>query len=224
MHQHNQQHPPILLATGNADKQRMLRWLLDGLPVRPVTPAQRSVSADPDESGATHQAIAKSKAAAWSRAAGGIMAIASDGGLLVPALGANWESRHTRRFAGPAADDAERQRRLLELLTPYAGPDRNAAFVEALAIADNGQTIASWTVSGATGRIVASLADAGNPTDGSGFWVFPLWYFAQYGRTYDRLTAPERAALGDHWHTLRQLVQSEFAPLLMTPDADLAQR
>ena len=223
--QHNQQqHPPILLATGNADKQRMLRWLLDGLPVRPVTPAQRSVSADPDESGATHQAIAEAKAIAWSRAAGGTMAIASDGGLLVPALGANWESRYTRRFAGPAAADAERQRRLLELLQPYAGPDRNAAFVEALAIAADGQTLASWAVSGATGRIVDSLADAGNPTDGSGFWVFPLWYFAQYERTYDRLTATERAALGDHWHTLRQRVQSEFAPSLLTPAADRSQR
>ena len=224
MQQRQQQHPPILLATGNADKQRMLRWLLDGLSVSPVTPAERGVSADPDESGDTHQAIAESKAAAWSRAAGGIMSIASDGGLLVPGLGANWESRHTRRFAGPAADDAERQRRLLKLLTPYAGPDRNAAFVEALAIAADGQTIASWTVSGATGRIVDTMADAGNPTDGSGFWVFPLWYFAQYGRTYDRLTAPERAALGDHWHTLRQLVQSEFAPSLLTPAADLSQR
>lgn len=208
--QNQQQHPPILLATGNADKQRMLRWLLDGLPVRPVTPAEWGVSADPDESGGSHRAIAEAKAAEWSRAGGGIMAIASDGGLLVPSLGANWESRHTRRFAGPAADDAERQRRLLELLAPYAGDDRNAAFVEALAIAEAGQTIASWEISGATGRIVESLADAGGATDGSGFWVFPLWYFDEYGRTYDRLTESERAALGDHWHTLRQLVRAEF--------------
>ena len=210
--QRNQgQHPVILLATGNADKQRMLRWLLDGLPVRPVTPAEWGVSADPDESGNSHRAIAEAKAAEWSRAAGGIRAIASDGGLLVPALGANWESRYTRRFAGPAADDAERQRRLLALLEPYAGADRNAAFVEALAIAADGQTIASWEVSGATGRIVDSLDDAGDATDGSGFWVFPLWYFAEYGRTYDRLTESERAALGDHWHSLRQLVRAEFA-------------
>ena len=209
--QNQQQHPVILLATGNGDKQRMLGWLLEGLPLRPVTPAEWGVSADPDESGDGHRAIAEAKAAGWSRAAGGIMAMARDGGLLVPALGVNWESRHTRRFAGPAADDAERQRRLLALLEPYAGADRNAAFVEALAIAANGQTIASWEVSGATGRIVESLDDAGDATDGSGFWVFPLWYFAEYGRTYDRLTERERAALGDHWHTLRGLVRAEFA-------------
>ena len=199
----------ILLATGNADKQRMLRWLLDGLPVSPVTPAELGVHADPDESAATHEAIARRKALEWAEAAG-IPAIASDGGLLAPALGAHWESRHTRRFAGPAANDAERQRRLLELLKPYSGADRQAAFVEGLAIAAAGQVLASWQVTGPTGQIVNDLSDAGNPTDGSGFWVFPLWHFPQYGRTYDRLTAAERASLGDHWNTLRGLVR-EFA-------------
>lgn len=200
----------LLLATGNADKQRMLRWLLAGLPVHPVTPADLGLSVAPDESAPTHEAIARAKAEAWSRAAG-LPAIASDGGLLVPALGANWESRYTRRFAGPAADDTARQRRLLTLLEPYAGPARRAAFVEALAIAADGQTVASWETSGATGRIVATLADAGDPTDGSGFWVFPLWYFDQYSRTYDRLTESERSDLGDHWQALRRLVR-EFIP------------
>lgn len=199
-------HPHILLATGNADKQRMLRWLLEGLPLHPVTPADLAVSADPDESADTHEAIARAKAEDWSRVAR-IPAIASDGGLLVPALGANWESRYTRRFAGPAADDAERQRRLLELLQPYSGADRNAAFVEGLAIARRGQTVASWEVQGAAGRIVDTMAEAGDVTDGDGFWVFPLWRFDQYGLTYDRLTESQRADLGDHWSTLRSLVR-----------------
>ena len=204
------QPPSILLATGNSDKQRMLRWLLAGLPLNPVTPADLGVFAEPDESANTHEAIARAKAEEWSLAAG-IPAIASDGGLLVPVLGANWESRYTRRFAGPAADDAERQRRLLELLQPYSGEERNAAFVEGLAIASQGQTLASWQVQGATGRIVNNLADAGDLTDGDGFWVFPLWHFAEYGRTYDRLTESQRGALGDHWNTLRGLVREFMA-------------
>ena len=198
--------PQILLATGNSDKQRMLAWLLAEIPVRIVAPADLGVTADPDESGDTHEAIARAKAEEWSRAAG-MPAIASDGGLVVPVLGANWESRHTHRFAGPAADDAERQRRLLKLMEPFSGDRRSAAFVEALAIADGGQTVASWQVSGATGRIVDSLADRGGDTDGDGFWVFPLWHFPQFGRTYDRLTEVERASLGDHWEALRGLVR-----------------
>ena len=200
---------PILLATGNGDKQRMLRWLLEGLSVHPVTPAELGISAAPDESADTHEAIARAKAEEWSSVAG-MAAIASDGGLLVPSLGANWESRYTRRFAGPAADDSERQRRLLALMQPYSGPDRAAAFVEGLAIAEQGRTLASWEVKGATGRIVNDLAEAGDPTDGDGFWVFPLWYFAEFARTYDKLTDAERGSLGDHWESLRGLVR-EFA-------------
>ena len=202
--------PDILLATGNRDKQRMLAWLLEDAPVRAVAPADLGVSADPDESGDTHEAIARAKAEEWSRAAG-IPAIASDGGLVVPVLGANWESRHTHRFAGPAADDAERQRRLLQVMEPFSGEQRRAAFVEALAIADGGKTVASWEVSGATGRIVDSLSQRGGDTDGDGFWVFPLWHFPEFGRTYDRLTEAERAGLGDHWQTLRAHVR-EFIP------------
>lgn len=198
--------PDILLATGNRDKQRMLAWLLEDAPVRAVAPAELGVRADPDESGDTHEAIARAKAEEWSRVAG-MPAIASDGGLLVPALGANWESRYTHRFAGPAADDAERQRRLMDLMAPFSGDDRRAAFVEALAIADGGKTIASWEVTGATGRIVDTLAQRGGDTDGDGFWVFPLWYFPEFGRTYDRLTEAERAGLGDHWRTLRGLMR-----------------
>ena len=184
----------------------MLAWLLKGTSMQAVSPAELGVSADPDESGDTHEAIARAKAEEWSRIAG-MPAIASDGGLVVPVLGANWQSRHTHRFAGPAADDAERQRRLLKLMEPFSGEQRNAAFVEALAIADGGQTVASWQVSGATGRIVDSLADRGGDTDGDGFWVFPLWHFPQFGRTYDRLTEAERAGLGDHWEALRGFVR-----------------
>lgn len=206
--------PKILLATANADKQRMLAWLLEGIPVRVVAPGDLGVRADPDESGDTHESIARAKAEEWSRIAG-MPAIASDGGLVVPVLGANWESRHTHRFAGPAADDAERQRRLLDLMQPYSGDRRDAAFVEALAIADAGQTVASWQVSGATGRIVDRLADRGGDTDGDGFWVFPLWYFREFGRTYDRLSNSERAALGDHWEALHVNVR-EFIPRWLT--------
>ena len=188
----------------------MLAWLLEGMPIRAVAPADLGVTADPDESGNTHETIARAKAEEWSRISG-IPAIASDGGLVVPVLGPNWESRHTHRFAGPAADDSERQRRLMDLMQPFKGVDRSAAFVEALAIADGGKTVASWEVNGATGRIVDSMAQRGKDTDGDGFWVFPLWFFPEFGRTYDRLTETERAGLGDHWQTLRERVQ-EFVP------------
>ena len=74
------------MATGNRDKQRMLAWLLEDMRVCAVSPADVDVRADPDESGDTHEAIARAKAEEWSRVAG-MPAIASDGGLVVPVLG-----------------------------------------------------------------------------------------------------------------------------------------
>ncbi len=198
---------PILLATGNPAKQETLRWLLEGLPLLPVTPQEAGITADPDESEDTHEAIARAKSAAWSETAS-MLAIASDGGLVLPALGNNWESRYTHRFAGPAADDQERVRRLLELMRPYRGAEREASWMEALAIADKGRILASWEVKGATGVISES---PGKESETPGFWIFPLWYFPEYGKYYNELSHSQREALDDHWTRLRQFVTEYFS-------------
>lgn len=196
--------PPILLATGNPAKQDALRQLLAGLPLTPIAPAALGLAAfDPAETGATHRQIAADKADQWSNQTD-LLTIATDGGLVVPALGDNWESRYTHRFAGPAADDAERRRSLLELLQPYTGPQRQASWVEALAIARHGQILHSWELAGGSGVIAREAQPGPHPP---GFWVFPLWYFPQYGKYYNQLTAGEKAALGDHWAALRERVK-----------------
>ena len=197
---------PVLLASGNPAKQQSLRWLLEGLPLSPVTPQQLGLESVPEEEGDNHETIAQRKAGEWSRAAS-MLAIASDGGLVVPALGSNWESTLTHRYAGPAADDADRQDRLLELMRPYRGREREASWVEALAIAERGDILASWELTGATGVIGQGVGDSPQV---AGFWVFSLWYFPQYAKTYNELSLQERESLGDHWDRLRGLVQEFF--------------
>tara|TARA_B100000315_G_scaffold50934_1_gene45472 strand:+ start:2307 stop:2888 length:582 start_codon:yes stop_codon:yes gene_type:complete len=180
--------------------------LLEGLPLSPVTPGRLGLGAAPQEMGDTHEAIARSKAQDWSRAASALT-IASDGGLVLPALGSGWDSRHTHRFAGPAADDAQRLRGLLDVMRPYRGTEREASWVEAVAIADRGEVLASWELRGATGVIAESLVGTAQPT---GFWAFSAWYFPQLGKTYNQLSPEEREALQDHWVRLRVLVQRFF--------------
>ena len=143
---------PILLATGNRDKQAQFREILDGLPLSPVTPGEIGLSAAPDEDGDTHEAIARDKAMQWSSSSS-MLAMASDGGLVIPALGPRWESRFTHRFAGPAADNGERLARLLELMHSYRGEERRASWVEALALADRGRVLVSWELSGGIGYL-----------------------------------------------------------------------
>ena len=199
---------PILLATGNPAKQDALRQLLAGLPLTPLTPAAAGLAAfDPPETGETHRQIAQDKARQWSQQTD-LPVIATDGGLVVPILGPAWESRYTHRFAGPAADDAERRRRLLALLQPYAGPERQASWVEALAIARRGQVLHSWEVAGSSG-VIAAKPQPGPPPPG--FWVFPLWRFPAYGKYYGQLTAGEKATLGDHWAALGDKVREWYA-------------
>ena len=197
----------ILLATTNPAKQRKLSWLLEGLPLTPTTPAALGLAQEgPVEEGGSHQENARLKAESWSHASG-MRAISSDGGLLIPALGQRWESLLTHRFAGDEADDRERVEALLRLMRPYSGDQRKGSWVEALAIAEGGRTIAAWCVEGATGLLLDDLHS--RPVD-PGFWVFSVWYFPALGKTYNELDDEELERLGDHWSRLRSLVRRFF--------------
>ena len=202
---------PILLATGNRDKQDEFRGLLQGLPFSPIAPSEIGINASPEEDGETHEETARDKAAQWS-ATSSMLAIASDGGLVIPALGARWESRYTHRFAGPAADNVERLDRLLDLMRPYGGEDRRASWMEALAIADRGRVLVSWELTGAVGfldeeRPVGTLPE---------FWVFSVWRFPQFGATYSQLTGEQRGSIDDHWERLRSLARRFLTATFVT--------
>ena len=197
---------PLLLATTNPQKLNQLRWLLEGLPIETVGPSQLSnpQKTAPPEHGATHEAIARNKAAEWSIATS-LPAIASDGGLRIPALGSSWSSLTTARFAGEGATNQEKARALLEMMAPFRGEERRATWVEALAMAEEGRCLESWEVTGAEGMLLDEL-----PSDvpDAGFWVFSLWHFPRFGKTYDRLDAGELAQIDDHWNQLSDHVRS----------------
>lgn len=203
---HAPENTPILLGTGNPSKQDTLLWLLQGLPLVPTTPAQLGSPEAPVERGHTHQEIAIAKAQDWS-SYGSMMAIASDGGLVVPALGDKWQSLYTHRFAGPEATNAQRLERLLEMMRPFYGDQRRATWVEAVALAVGGELLASWELTGATGFIADEPATV---PEGSGFWVFSAWYFPAVGKTYSQLSQEQREGLNDHWAQLRARVQEYF--------------
>ena len=203
---------PILLATRNADKQTAFRSVLEGLPLRLVTPAEIGITVSTQEDGDTHEAIAVEKAVEWSRV-GSMLAIASDGGLVIPALGPAWDSRHTRRFAGPEVDDSQRVDRLLELMEPHTGAARAASWAEALAIAYKGRPVASWELLGAAGEI----AQARKPGPVPEFLAFTVWNFPQHGKTYDQLTPEELQSLNDHWTRLGRLVRRFFQSVYVPP-------
>jgi len=143
----------VLVATTNPAKQERLRSLLAGQGVVFHALEELPNVPPPEETGLTHLETARGKAVYWSEAFGGL-AISSDGGLVIPALGPAWDSVRTRRATGDDAPDAERIGRLLALMGPYEGEDRAALWAEAVVLADDGEVLAEWEVEGPKGYLL----------------------------------------------------------------------
>jgi XTP/dITP diphosphohydrolase len=192
----------IVLGTTNPAKARFLAWLIEGLGLSYRT--AEGLGPPPPETGASLVENARLKAQHWSRRTNGL-AIASDGGLHIPALGRRWSPLHTHRFAGPEASDADRARALLDLMRDLRGQERCAYFVEVVALADRGQLLAEWQAQGEPCRVIEALPEQTAP----GFWADSLLVPLRA----EALSAdfpPDATALGQSgaWAKLRPLVQA----------------
>lgn len=176
---------PIVLATSNPAKRAQLHWVLQGLPLNPVEVPVVDV---PEESPSL-AGNASAKALAYSRSG---LAIASDGGLEVPALGDRWNPVFTQR---------QGQARLRELTADLR--DRRIRWVEAVALAEGEQLLATWTCSGTEG--VLEPEPWPQPAD---FWVWDIFVFPEIGRHWSQLTTAERERVDITWVQLRRRVQA----------------
>lgn len=199
----SQERATLLIATTNPAKQARLRELVEGLPAAVRTPDELGLRLDVAEDGGTHQENALLKAVGWSRHAR-CFALVSDGGLLLPGLGARWDSLRTQRFAGPDADDRGRAAALLALTSGLEGEARRASWVEAVALAVNGTPLAAWELRGGDGVIATSLGAAAIER---GFWVASLWSFPSLGKTYREASRSELARVGEPWSRFKALVR-----------------
>ena len=201
---------PLLLATANTAKLARLRWVVEGLPYATITPADLSPGhvATLPEDGASFADNARQKAEAWSAAAGGMLTLASDGGLEIPALGERWQALRTRRNAGEGADNAERIRHLLDLMRDLHGEGRRARWHEALALAQGGAALHVWTASGDGGLIVEQAPP--DPADDP-FWTERIRYYPDAAKPYHDLNADELAALDTVWPRLRAEVRAALS-------------
>lgn len=191
----------MLLATTNPAKLAKLRWLLEGIGVQCIVPEESVIV---PEEGTTHRENAQAKALGWSKQYK-MPAIASDGGLVIPALGDQWEPLLTARFAGADASDRDRLERLLELMRPCQGQQRTAYWREAIAIAAKGRIEAAWDAESRPGL----LDDAYNPADlCPGFWAFTIWRIPELSKTYNQLSPEVIDRLEDHWGLLRHKVRA----------------
>lgn len=193
----------LLIATTNPAKAAKLRWLVRGLGFRLVSSGELPRPVAVEERGATCSENAAFKAIEWSKPFGGL-AIATDGGARIPALGDQWDPVSTRRAAGANVDDQARIRHLLGLLAGLTGEQRQARWVEALAIAHSGQLLAEWEVEGNDGYLLEAF-DGELPSHS--FWLYHLWYYPQIGKAHAQLTERELEKIDTVWARLRQEAQ-----------------
>jgi inosine/xanthosine triphosphate pyrophosphatase family protein len=196
----------LLLATTNPAKAERLRWVFSGLgfEIRQLEPL---TGPGVEETGESFRQNAELKASYWSARNGGLAA-ATDGGLVIPGLGARWNALRTARAAGPAANDLDRARHLLALAAELQGEQRFVHWVEALALARDGVIETSWEARGTEAVLVDRLEpERIRP----GFWAASLCYLPARQTTLADLDDQALAEADPTWSRLRDQVRAFVA-------------
>ena len=189
----------VVLATGNAGKQRELSTLLmpHGLD---LILQSRLCIAPIAETGATFEANALLKARN-AASASGLAALADDSGLEVDSLDGR-PGVHSARFAGENATDEQNNALLLRELAGKTGPLRAARYrcvIVFLRSADDPAPLiarGSWE-----GRIASAQRGEG------GFGYDPLFIPRGFTSTVAQLSQADKNAASHRGKALRQLLQ-----------------
>jgi inosine/xanthosine triphosphate pyrophosphatase family protein len=197
----------LLLATSNPAKLVRLQWVVQDLGYVIITPydLEKQDAIEAPETGHDFTENAAIKAAAWSRAAGGMAALATDGGLRIPALGPAWDALTTKRNAGQHADDDDRARHLLDLMDGLHGEARHAFWHEAVALASGDEAPRTWSAVG-DGGYIAETYDRGSAK--VGFWTEALRFYPAAGALYRDLGERQLQELGTVWPGLRRSIRA----------------
>jgi len=188
----------VVLATGNSGKLRELQALLAGSAVQIVAQSELGIGAA-EETGLTfvENAIIKARHAASQS---GLAAIADDSGLEVDALGGR-PGVHSARYAGPKANDAENNARLLSELTHVAPAKRTARYRCVLVLLRSASDPAPLVCEGVwEGRITDT------PAGQSGFGYDPLFLVGDLGLTAAQLAPQLKNQLSHRGQALQKLV------------------
>jgi XTP/dITP diphosphohydrolase len=199
--------PRLLIATHSAHKLAELRDLLEVEHGELVSLDDLGIADDPEETGRTFETNARIKARFGARRTG-LPTLADDSGLEVDALDGGPGVR-TRRYAGPAATDADNNAKLLVALDGLPSERRGARYVCVLALAlplpgaRPGGAMPIRSVRGTTrGRI------ATGPRGTGGFGYDPIFEPAGEppgGRTFGLWTAAEKHAVSHRGRAARRM-------------------
>ncbi len=168
----------LVIATKNEKKLHELRRYLKGIRANVISLKDLRRVPRIVENGKTFKANALKKALVISKFTKGLV-LADDSGLAVRALGAQPGVRSSR-FAGRAKSDRQNNKKLLRLLKRVPSAKRQAKFICAIAICDNGKIVKVLEES-CGGMIAFSEKGA------YGFGYDPLFLIPRYKETFGEL-------------------------------------
>jgi XTP/dITP diphosphohydrolase len=196
---------PLVIATKNRKKGREMRellipdWEQGSLHGRfEITTVLDYPSAPEVEENAPDFAGNARKKASESALALGCWTVADDSGLVVDALNGA-PGVLSARYAGQHGDDDANNRKLLQELAGVPDPERGAAFVCALAVADEAGAIRAE----ATGSCRGSILHA--PRGENGFGYDPLFLIPEYHKTFGELGAVAKHVLSHRARAFERL-------------------
>lgn len=196
----------IIIGTKNSFKKEKLKWIIKDCFFQIE---EMEGDLDVKENGSSFEENACMKALSAAKKHNSY-AIASDGGILIPSLGKNWNALLTRRFAGKKnINDFDRINSLLEMMKDKKGEERTIIWKEAIAIASPEKVIFSIEVDGDTGLLQESY----DPKQyKEGIWLCTLTSYPQFrGKNFFELNEEERKYGEISWWKLKEEVERFMA-------------
>lgn len=188
----------VVLASNNAGKAREFGQLLADSGLEVVAQTEFDVP-EAEETAPTfvENALLKARNAALHT---GLPAIADDSGLAVDALDGE-PGIYSARYAGPGADDAANNARLLEKMRGVPPAERGAAFICALVYLRHANDPVPLICQGTWRGLLLEA-----PRGDNGFGYDPLFLVPELDRTSAELPPQEKNRRSHRGQALRQLV------------------
>ena len=207
----------IVFATGNADKVREIREIIQDPEASVYSMKELGISSDPEENGTTFEENARIKARAVADIllenparylqdlSTPIVVLSDDSGLVVDALGGA-PGIYSARFLGRDTSYTEKMNYILSELKDKTGDERSARFVCACAAV---LLPAPESAAPEVREIVVTETMEGQIADRiageHGFGYDPVFYLPEYGKTSAELTDEEKNAISHRGKAFRAM-------------------
>jgi XTP/dITP diphosphohydrolase len=186
----------IIFATGNNNKLREIRMILDGTGIEIVSMKEAGITEDIEENGTTFEenALIKAKAVCGMT---GLPALADDSGLVIDALNGE-PGIHSARFMGHDTSYDIKNNGLIRMLEGVPDEKRSARFVCAIACAlPDGRTFTEEAAM--EGRIGYEIRGE------NGFGYDPIFFLPEYGCTSAEISPEEKNRISHRGKALRAM-------------------